>query len=155
MVDAIAIYKVSCAFTVDDLMSRASEIEFSASLLRTCLSARTTFVFAQGNHTYRFLRTPPSAGCSALDAADACHTKRARTLDAVLVQKAISPLAYFPPVLWTGLLREHFCPNCLAESRREYDDSRRRLWDELPEMFGLPSWEELKAAREADLAGGD
>ncbi|KAJ7610472.1 hypothetical protein FB45DRAFT_875825 [Roridomyces roridus] len=145
-------YMIACFITVDDLMSEAFEVQLSSSLLRTCLSARTLLLFAQGKDTFRFLREPPSSECSS---PEQCRIRPARILSFSLARKRISPLAYFPPPLWTELLNQHFCPSCLTEARREYEDSRRRVWDQLPEIFGLPSWDELKAARDADLAGRD
>ncbi|KAJ7610468.1 hypothetical protein FB45DRAFT_875820 [Roridomyces roridus] len=133
-------YTISCSLTVDQLMSAASDVHLSPSVLRNV------------KHTFSFLRGPPSSGCASLDR---CRPRRAEILSLLLDKEGISPMNSFPPFFWTGLFIKEFCASCHSEMRTQYEESRRRVWAELPEMFGLPSWEKLRAARDADLVGRD
>ncbi|KAH8825150.1 hypothetical protein DL96DRAFT_1612091 [Flagelloscypha sp. PMI_526] len=36
------------------------------------------------------------------------------------------------------------CSKCLARAKREVRDGQRRLWDNLPNMFGLENWQALR-----------
>ncbi|KAJ7307063.1 hypothetical protein DFH08DRAFT_1051824 [Mycena albidolilacea] len=37
-----------------------------------------------------------------------------------------------------------FCPGCMKHLTECWNAGRRKTWDELPEIFGLPPWSELK-----------
>jgi hypothetical protein len=37
-----------------------------------------------------------------------------------------------------------FCPGCMAHLTECWNTGRKKTWDELPEIFGLPPWSELK-----------
>jgi hypothetical protein len=40
-------------------------------------------------------------------------------------------------------LSDSTCPACRGVLRRRFDDGKRALWSQLPEMFGLPPWQDL------------
>jgi hypothetical protein len=35
------------------------------------------------------------------------------------------------------------CGNCLFVAKDKYESQRKKLWEELPSYFGLPSWANL------------
>ena len=39
------------------------------------------------------------------------------------------------------------CKACVEESKDSYSRERQRLWDDLPELFGLPPWNKLVEMR--------
>jgi hypothetical protein len=46
------------------------------------------------------------------------------------------------------------CKMCNDMFKQVVKEVRQRMWNELPEIFSLPSWEELKKARNGE-EGGD
>ena len=41
-------------------------------------------------------------------------------------------------------LPDLFCPSCAAPMSQSINEGRARVWDQLPKIFDLPSWDELK-----------
>nr|GAT57863.1 predicted protein [Mycena chlorophos] len=58
--------------------------------------------------------------------------------------------AYIPRMFAADLFAKKFahCPECAEEVRDSVSAGRERAWNDLPSMFGLPSWEELQASDE-------
>ena len=46
----------------------------------------------------------------------------------------------------------NWCESCLAHYKETYEVGRKVAWEKLPEVFGLPSWEELRK-REDEWTG--
>lgn len=60
-----------------------------------------------------------------------------------------------PLVLWYGSDWERLagvCGTCLKSLKRTHQSARRTFWDQLPQMYGLPGWEELEKMK-ADALG--
>ncbi|KAJ7612083.1 hypothetical protein FB45DRAFT_1065475 [Roridomyces roridus] len=53
------------------------------------------------------------------------------------------PLGIWGTGDWLSLA-ESVCPTCLASLRTTHQAARQEFWDELPEIYVLPSWEELE-----------
>ncbi|KAJ7225241.1 hypothetical protein B0H12DRAFT_1193319 [Mycena haematopus] len=91
----------------------------------------------------RFLsHSPDIPGCTT---SVACYRARLAAIDRC--RKAIrdspsSPLTIWGPSSWQGF--ETVCPACLETMEKTHQDDRQDLWDKLPEIYGLPSWEELE-----------
>ncbi|KAF7295940.1 F-box domain-containing protein [Mycena chlorophos] len=45
---------------------------------------------------------------------------------------------------WHGAWVNGLCPRCAGEGRKQYAERMALFWEELPGIFGLGSWEELK-----------
>lgn len=43
------------------------------------------------------------------------------------------------------------CATCLRELRKAHQEAREDLWARLPDMYGLPPWEELEKLKEAAI----
>ncbi|KAJ7684270.1 hypothetical protein DFH06DRAFT_1155163 [Mycena polygramma] len=65
----------------------------------------------------------------------------------------MDPATSFPLDLWTEHEWESMalCHVCLAKLKKTHQAARRAFWDNLPEIYGLPPWEELEAAKVAAL----
>lgn len=60
------------------------------------------------------------------------------------------PLDYWgAPDLWENLA---LCENCLKEAKALHATARQTLWEQLPEMYGLPDWNHLEGMRRAALS---
>ncbi|KAJ7465252.1 hypothetical protein FB451DRAFT_1263058 [Mycena latifolia] len=45
---------------------------------------------------------------------------------------------------WNILFEREFCPECGRAMKFSFKRGARKFWDELPRLFGLPDWAELK-----------
>ncbi|KAJ7226068.1 hypothetical protein GGX14DRAFT_349655 [Mycena pura] len=59
------------------------------------------------------------------------------------------PLQIWGPEDW--VLLEELCPTCLAALKHWHEKDRQTLWDGLPEMYGLPPWNELEQMKSAAI----
>ncbi|KAJ7119165.1 hypothetical protein C8R44DRAFT_878665 [Mycena epipterygia] len=62
------------------------------------------------------------------------------------------PLRIWESDDWDRL--DELCPPCMEELQKTHQDARQALWDKLPEMYGLPPWEELEKMKEAAIGNG-
>jgi hypothetical protein len=53
---------------------------------------------------------------------------------------------------WTEMAELGICDGCIEEAKALYAAARQVFWDQLPQMFGLPGWEELEEMRRVALA---
>jgi hypothetical protein len=101
----------------------------------------------------KILSVAKAAG-DACDNWETCNTKRLKLNFAI----DVSHLMRFPLDLWTedsvwGTMRVFgLCNRCVAEIKSLHAAARQELWDRLPQMFGLPRWEELEKLKREALA---
>ncbi|KAJ6567036.1 hypothetical protein B0H19DRAFT_1374367 [Mycena capillaripes] len=72
---------------------------------------------------------------------DAMETMRER-----LLTVSCGPLEIWGYSQWK--LLENICPMCFDILRDLHRDARQELWDKLPTIYGLPSWQELEEQRD-------
>ncbi|KAJ7725335.1 hypothetical protein B0H16DRAFT_1895124 [Mycena metata] len=46
---------------------------------------------------------------------------------------------------WIAEWEVNLCDACRSKARKIFEDARQTCWNELPAVFGLPDWEELKS----------
>ncbi|KAJ6567013.1 hypothetical protein B0H19DRAFT_1139141 [Mycena capillaripes] len=105
------------------------------------------------NDILRFLFSPARIkGC-----ADAmrCLQVRIEAFDSICQRNSEPgassiPLHIWPTAEWS-LLRKA-CPTCQANLKTRYQNARQAFWDELPEMYGSPPWDELEKMKTAALS---
>ncbi|KAJ7879188.1 hypothetical protein B0H14DRAFT_3773705 [Mycena olivaceomarginata] len=101
----------------------------------------------------KILSVAKAAG-DACDNWETCNIKRLKLNFAI----DVSHLMRFPLDLWTedhiwGTMRAFgLCNRCVAEIKSLHAAARQELWDRLPQMFGLPRWEELEKLKREALA---
>ncbi|KAJ7890756.1 hypothetical protein B0H13DRAFT_876739 [Mycena leptocephala] len=67
---------------------------------------------------------------------------------------SLSPLETWSCSAWDWM-SNHLCNHCLAQAKTHHATILQEVWDDLPEMFDLPSWEELKTMRTAVMGDTD
>ncbi|KAJ7648604.1 hypothetical protein DFH06DRAFT_996980 [Mycena polygramma] len=79
-----------------------------------------------------------------------CNRSRLRLngLHSLMSARKTPPLDTFNERRWQTMGRG-ICDSCVEEAKTIYASARQKFWYALPEMFGLPSWEELEQMREA------
>jgi hypothetical protein len=43
------------------------------------------------------------------------------------------------------------CSTCLTALKKKHQDARQAFWDKLPEIYGLPDWDELGKLKAAAI----
>lgn len=76
---------------------------------------------------------------------EACH--RARRW----IMTQVEPGADNGTILFVEYVTDtlpNLCKSCMSAFWDEYSSERAKAWEELPQLFGLPSWAELRKARD-------
>ncbi|KAF8216761.1 hypothetical protein K438DRAFT_1901415 [Mycena galopus ATCC 62051] len=92
----------------------------------------------QPNYTFGWVRKWVFDDCTARAQ---CQRLRDSILQQYMDDTQIEPL-YKPDLL--GRVHFHFCAACKEHIRQCVTAGRKRIWTELPEIFDLPPWSELK-----------
>jgi len=120
--------------------------------VRKCLLAHIHLV--RGTvATHRFLTTPQPC-----PTAEVCDSARASQLtlffDDVAKEADVFPLSKWDDDVtdnWEKFKEAGLCDTCCSLAKTQNHEAARALWNRLPDIFGLPSWEELHAMRRAAM----
>ncbi|KAJ7490871.1 hypothetical protein FB451DRAFT_1124430 [Mycena latifolia] len=166
----VAFYDLSSAFnTPENLFTPGfSMVKLRGEVLRgavyngvpTSLSAQDQDSFFQGHATHTraatkdivaFLCDPLEIdGCK--NPAQWCSGIRLRALQDhwhSLHTFSHLPLTVWDEDGWYSL--DDICPACFTVLKRTHAEARQAFWDGLPEMYGLPPWEELEKMKVAAI----
>ncbi|KAJ7735555.1 hypothetical protein DFH07DRAFT_893470 [Mycena maculata] len=144
-------YAISCLKAqsiLDGIPVQGGTIHITSALQRACVIAHPELCIAQNHHIYRFLRVLPTKGCTS---DGVCSVRSRSLLETFTKLERLDPLGFLDAG-WSKALQDRFCPACNARSETEYKSARQAVWNQLPSIFSLPTWEELKSARTADLS---
>ncbi|KAJ7494274.1 hypothetical protein B0H11DRAFT_2392517 [Mycena galericulata] len=98
----------------------------------------------------RFLFYPPNIENCASERK--CARARFGAIDSMRVITSRYPSV--PLDVWESgdwNLLDDLCPTCLATLKTAHQAARQAFWDKLPEMYGLPAWEELEKMKVAAI----
>ncbi|KAJ6567060.1 hypothetical protein B0H19DRAFT_1232982 [Mycena capillaripes] len=101
----------------------------------------------------RFLHEPALIlGCTS---EHECMTARLEAIEMVRYDRTTPKFQADPLLLWYGdedwnRLRD-VCGICKASLKESHEEARQAFWDQLPQMYGLPAWEELRQMKAAAL----
>jgi hypothetical protein len=120
------------------------------------LSAQDQDSFAKGHYIQtastvadilRFLFDPSEIdGCTS---SSLCSLVRLQAMENHRVGCASAPLHVWRPRDWA--LLQDLCDVCLSALKQTHKNARQAFWDKLPEIYGLPEWEELERLRAAAI----
>ncbi|KAF8209357.1 hypothetical protein K438DRAFT_1572499 [Mycena galopus ATCC 62051] len=85
-----------------------------------------------------------------------CMSARLAAIELVRRDRATPPLQADPLLLWCdadddwGRLNDA-CETCIESLKRTHEEARQAFWDQLPEMYGLPGWNQLRQMKTAAL----
>jgi hypothetical protein len=80
-----------------------------------------------------------------------CNQNRVKLLKNYSPYKLRNPLGSFSEI-FEQVAQKAFCTTCCIASRDAHLAAREALWEALPGLFDLPSWETLRTLREQALA---
>jgi hypothetical protein len=138
-----AIERILDGITLPD----GSSIDLDWRDKRSCIIARTRLSDAILMRTFKFLDHHPS-GCSTLARCAIGRLKHLRKLQAKFFNTP------GPRPLTKRFLKgfeKDVCDCCYTTSHASFVAARQALWDDLPGIFGLPSWQQLRAATDVDI----
>ncbi|KAJ7627422.1 hypothetical protein FB45DRAFT_1082767, partial [Roridomyces roridus] len=146
----LVMYWIICSLGYMDLRD-----SLRPPLQHDCIFARAWLAAAQKDAVFQFLRTPKiSEACTT---SWDCLCQRLATYERAKIF-VINPLActlddHVPGLASEGRKKEWeaVCEACRAEGMIRHQNARHSIWSKLPEVFHLPSWVDLQAARAADL----
>ncbi|KAK7062401.1 BTB domain-containing protein [Favolaschia claudopus] len=128
---------------VDDLLDHASDY-LQTHQIQACLAAQSKLMRAHAS-SYRFLRSLPLAGCSSVwycrgiveDVYDNLEFQSERFRD-------MDPLGMS---LFSHRDRDDLCPGCRDFATVRFSAAQQAFWENLPALFVLPNWHDLKEMR--------
>ncbi|KAK7013099.1 BTB domain-containing protein [Favolaschia claudopus] len=122
--------------------------------LRLCWAAQLQCIRAVGM-SYRFLRNLPTVSCSSTECIDViCQAQDSVDRWSELqngnsaLDLDLNPLG---PGVFSYMNDPQLCPNCETVSRRLFSEAQKQVWEQLPGMFTLPTWEQLIKMRQKVL----
>ncbi|KAK7013107.1 BTB domain-containing protein [Favolaschia claudopus] len=121
--------------------------------LRLCWAAQLQCIRAVGM-SYRFLRNLPTVSCSSNDQCIDVICRAQDSLDRWSeLQNGDSALDLDPlgPGVFSYMNDQQLCPNCETIGRRLFSEAQKQVWEQLPGMFTLPTWEQLIKMRQKVL----
>ncbi|KAK7018416.1 BTB domain-containing protein [Favolaschia claudopus] len=99
-----------------------------------------------------YLTTGPST-CTTIMKCPAARKASLSQLLETLSDSYISPL---PPSEDLQNFEDNgACSNCLADAKTKQHEAASKFWDELPQIFGLPPWKDLRAMKRAAMGQDD
>ncbi|KAF9269481.1 hypothetical protein L218DRAFT_953095 [Marasmius fiardii PR-910] len=114
-----------------------SHIELDWDDKKSCIRARETLCIALRNRMFAFLTGQfQFPGCRS---AQVCNNARLRWQG---VEASLGSGVFSISFPWEQF-NVGICEYCFTTSRNHYMAERHKLWDELPEIFGLPAWDQL------------
>lgn len=107
-----------------------------------CLSGWRTLAFRKHDETSRWLHSSTSSSIfSGCRIPFSCRSAMTDILMNSLSHKT-EFMVNWPPT-WDGGM----CKSCASTFKLSYEESRQKLWEILPSVFGLPAWDELLETR--------
>lgn len=108
--------------------------------IQLCVAAHQKLCRLTGLHTLSWLRPNASIPETCRGKAWGCEALRAR-----IHNKLMDPLIPCKPFLpWKSEWAKGLCDGCAGVAEAAHVAGRQKVWDELPSVFGLPGWEELR-----------
>ncbi|EIW79385.1 hypothetical protein CONPUDRAFT_167140 [Coniophora puteana RWD-64-598 SS2] len=138
-----ALYSASTLCTARELVHGVDDCTTGAHVL-LCPENRDAVVVAHDAlrelavKTYGWLmRLPPACR---LPGMDGCLDKKRTLLISLFYPKRVCT----PLDEWDDAWEDRLCSECAAEAKRLHEAGRRYAWSQLPQVYGLPKWADLK-----------
>lgn len=105
--------------------------------IQLCVQASQKIYGLQATQTFSWLHID--------DPRHHCSLPACAAFKKILCQELLIPPAHLNPFcLWDKSWEAWLCGECVSISRARHNEGRQNVWDQLPLIFGLPDWEELR-----------
>ncbi|KZP13135.1 hypothetical protein FIBSPDRAFT_753926, partial [Athelia psychrophila] len=104
-----------------------------------CLAAHRPVFLAQAGTTFEWIYDLDTLSSKCINPAT-CDNFRLRLLVSFLPVPSVAGLTSWHADIYT----EDLCTHCAEVAERRHEEGRQKFWEELPGLFGLPPWSELK-----------
>lgn len=132
------------ASLLDGIQWRGSLIHLDPESQRACIIGRSELAVRQQRDIGASLATPLSGICGS---PGVCNSVKRKCLQRLGKRGLVCPLETF----WISDSMAGCCGTCASEWETIYSEARKKLWADLPGIFGLPDWDELRAMRATAL----
>lgn len=129
--------------TLDHATFGAEKIALKWADKRLCVIGRQKLLLNQSQSALQMARTAHSEveGCTG----ETCAATRLHCADVLSSWDMAGFLDYFEDNACNYY--DEFCPACRSAFISSCGNATQQMWDGLPTMFGLPSWEDLEKTR--------
>ena len=143
----------SCTTSFDDIVTgyiyKGERRLMSGSQQVVCIKALKPLIKWYRKDILSFLYLANVHGCKSSAQCNEGRLKLVRKYSSVALSNPLWSFSYiFEPVV-----RKAVCTPCCIASRDAHLAAREALWEALPGLFGLPSWQTLRELREQALTG--
>jgi hypothetical protein len=140
-----AIMLTMCSMGVDTIVTAPVDPED----LKIILPALWKLQTRQRTGLLRWLYAVPQACHSRL----ACLEARLRASSDLDRRAAVRPIIFFTNKIVSYFWDESgLCKACIQSAKSIYGGERQKLWNDLPAIFGLPPWEDLRVNSDSSSA---
>lgn len=119
--------------------------ELSQEAQRKCILALRV-IERRANQRISEMFLSPNAACIHPTICNAARNAFAVTL----LKKKTTVVHHLPGVLWVSV-RKTLCKTCYSYAQVSDEDWGEAYWEDMPERYGLPPWDELDKRREEDI----
>ncbi|KAJ6545744.1 hypothetical protein B0H19DRAFT_955336 [Mycena capillaripes] len=136
----VIMYQVCCCLGLDFIMDGKGRLRINSPEYRKkCILGYSKLQLADRRMLGYLAREEDDGEC---DSTPDCDAERLRWISLDLDSDDVDPLAQEDGNSWESF---GVCATCLEAAKETYQAAREKLWDDLPSLFELGTWEELLA----------
>lgn len=136
----VVLYEICCRLGLDIIVLGKGRQINDPEYRRRCILGHSHLQLAQ-RHALRYLKREEGEGEECDDTAT-CDAERLRWISLDLGEDGLDPLVDSNQTCWDAF---GTCSTCHEAAKTTYQAGRQKLWNNLPSIFNLGTWEELLA----------
>ncbi|KAJ7289298.1 hypothetical protein C8J57DRAFT_1114940 [Mycena rebaudengoi] len=138
-------YSNVCTFDIADIVASPPWHALGKAERTVCLVSYVAQM-KSGKRVLEFLSRPSNC----INRAQ-CNTARLRAHLDFDLSRLTDPIDFWSYEDWDNLEEAGMCSACLDTAKVTHAAARGNVWDEIPKIFGLPDWAQLREMRRAAL----
>ena len=142
-----------CTMSYEDIvtgyMYKGERRSMSGSQQVVCIKALKPLIKWYRKDILSFLYLTNVHGCKSSAQCNESRLKLVGNYSSITLSNPLWSFSY----IFEQVVRKAVCTTCCIASRDAHHAAREALWEALPGLFGLPSWQTLRNLREQALTG--